>query len=94
MFSIIPKKETLGFWDWLWSIIDLTENYVASDIKGPDEAARFAWKGKSKITQQLLEDIINKNKPSVSKNIFVELRNIKEKLEGFSEQTSRPKIGF
>lgn len=95
MFQLYLKNRPWDFGIDYDRLADLTENYVASDIKGlSDEAARFAWKGKSKITQQLLEDIINKNKPSVSKNILLNYETLRKKLEGFSEQTSRPKIGF
>lgn len=76
------------------SLADRTENFVASDIKAlVDNAARKAWKEKSKITQPLMEEVIANSKPSVAKAVQVSFEQLRDKLEN-NLNNSRPNIGF
>ncbi len=74
----------------------LTENYVSSDIKYIcDQAARNAFKTKSRITIEILVQIIKSKTSSIS---LAELNNylaIKAKMQGQQLNTNeRPRIGF
>jgi transitional endoplasmic reticulum ATPase len=73
-----------------------TENYVSSDIKFLcDEASRKALKIKARISEEILLDVINNNKPSVSLNELNSYIAIRAKMEGLAESTNkRPRIGF
>lgn len=76
----------------------LTENYVSSDIKDSiiDEASRQALKAKSRITMQILEEVIKKTRPSVSLQELKKHEQIKAKMEGenIEQNNERPRIGF
>lgn len=75
-------------------LADLTEFYVASDIAYiVNEAARFALEQDCNITQEILEDVIKHNTPSVSKRTLEEFENIKQELEGVANE-NRPRVGF
>ena len=78
----------------------LTENFVSSDIKFiVDEASREALKIRSKITQQIIVDVINKNPPSISFSEIKKYELLKDQLD--TSKKSQPndvskerKIGF
>lgn len=75
-------------------LADLTEFYVASDIAFiVNEAARFALEQDCNITQEILENVIKQNTPSVSKRTLEEFENIKQELEGAANE-NRPRVGF
>lgn len=75
-------------------LADLTEFYVASDIAYiVNEAARVALEQDCNITQEILEDVIKHNTPSVSKRTLEEFDNIKQELEGVANE-NRPRVGF
>lgn len=73
-----------------------TENYVSSDIKFLcDEAARKALKQDARISNTILLEVINANRPSVKASELDSYDKIREQLEGFtSEGKSKGKIGF
>ena len=73
-----------------------TENYVSSDIKLIcDEAARSALKLKSRISQEILTDTINRIRPSVSLSELNSYKEINAKMEGKKiDNSDRPQIGF
>lgn len=75
-------------------LADLTEFYVASDIAYiVNEAARFALEQDCNITQEILEEVIKQNTPSVSKRTLEEFENIKQELEGAANE-NRTRVGF
>jgi transitional endoplasmic reticulum ATPase len=76
-----------------------TENYVSSDIKFiVDEASRQALKIRSRITMQILEDVITRNPPSVTLKEINKYVALKQRLENekrnITEKKERPRIGF
>lgn len=73
-----------------------TENYVSSDIKFLcDESSRNALKLDSRITMNILLQVINSNKPSVSLSDLNNYKKIKDKMEGLiPNNNDRPKVGF
>jgi transitional endoplasmic reticulum ATPase len=79
-------------------LAQLTGNYVSSDIKFLiDEASRKALKSKSRITQQILEEIISSTPPSVSATELAKYEQAKRELEGKrkgDKENPRPRIGF
>lgn len=93
MFKLILAKRPIEGEINYDSLAELTENFVSSDIRFLcDEAARTALRGKTKITQEIIEKIIQDNKPSVSLSEINNYLKIKEKFEG--GQNNRPTIGF
>ena len=75
-------------------LADLTEYYVASDIAYiVNEAALIASEQDCNITQEILEEVIKQNPPSVSKRTLEEFENIKQELEGAANE-NRPRVGF
>jgi transitional endoplasmic reticulum ATPase len=76
----------------------LTENYVSSDIKFLiDEASRQALKAKSRITMEVLQNVIKTNKPSVTLkeiNKYVALKQKWDNEKGGKDDSDRTKIGF
>lgn len=75
---------------------ELTENYVSSDIKFIcDEAARIALKNNSRITSNILLDIIKKKKPSITLSELRHYENIRKKMEGgVTDEGEKRRIGF
>jgi transitional endoplasmic reticulum ATPase len=74
----------------------LTENYVSSDIKYIcDQAARNAFKTKSRITKEIMILTIESKKSSISISELNNYLGIKAKMEGtHTNNNERPKIGF
>lgn len=74
----------------------ITENYVSADLKLiVDDASRMALKAKSKITQTILEEVINDTKPSLSQKELQKYERIKAEMNGEKiNDNKRPKIGF
>lgn len=80
----------------------LTDFYVSSDIKFlVDEASRKSVQlyraGKSdnsRLTMQLLEQIINSQKPTVSKEELIKYDTIRNKMENNIDKPVRNKIGY
>lgn len=76
-------------------LADMTDLYVASDIAYiVNEAARVALEQDCNITQKMLEEIIRKTPPSVSKNTLVEFERIKQELERSVNKQKPTRIGF
>jgi transitional endoplasmic reticulum ATPase len=99
MFKLHLKSRPLDFGIDYESLAKLTENYVSSDIEFLiNEAARNALKLRSKITQQILTEVIINNKPSVPVSEIRKYEAIKDKLEGNEkskpENNDRPSIGY
>jgi transitional endoplasmic reticulum ATPase len=75
----------------------LTANYVSSDIEFlVNEASRSALKEKSRITMQILEDVIKNTKPSVPLLELQKYEIIRAKMNGekIEPKNERPRIGF
>lgn len=71
----------------------LTENYIASDIAYVvNEAAARAAFDDVKISQEMLEEVIGENNPSLSLSVINDYKKMKEKMEGIVEP--RRRIGF
>ncbi len=71
----------------------MTENYVASDIAYiVNDAAIRAFEDDANITQALLEDVINENNPSISREVLDQYVRMRDKIEKCQEE--KPTIGF
>ncbi len=101
LFEIYLRNRPVDFGIDYDKLASLTENYVSADIKIliVDEASRQALKAKSRITMKILEDVIEKTKPSVTLQELKKHELIRAKMNG--ENTSinnktneRPIIGF
>ena len=74
-------------------LADKTEGYVSSDLTYiVNDAAARAFEDDVDITQELLEEVIKENPPSVSKDEVKRYEQLKKKMEG-KEPERRP-IGF
>lgn len=74
-------------------LAELTDRYVASDIAYiVNEAAAKAAFSDAKISQQMLEDAIISNAPSLSPGTIAQYEKMREKMEGLVEQ--RRRVGF
>ena len=72
-----------------------TERYVSSDIAYiVNSAAKIASKTDSDITQNILDDVIGKTKPSVSNDLIAKYEKMREILEEGVIIKSERKIGF
>ncbi|HRI00875.1 MAG TPA: AAA family ATPase [Saprospiraceae bacterium] len=98
MFEMYLKPRPIDFGIDYDKLAHLTENYVSSDIKDSivDIASREALKAKSRITMKILEDVINRTKPSVTLQELQKHQQIKAKMNGeiIEEKNDRPRIGF
>jgi len=71
----------------------MTENFVASDIAFVvNEAASRAAFDDIKISQEILEEVVRENRPSLSASVINEFKKMREKMEGIVEP--RRRIGF
>lgn len=77
-------------------LAEKTELFVSSDIKFIiDEASRIALKDNSKITQSIIEDVINSSNPSLSFDDLKYYKDLKNKLENKQvEPKEYRSIGF
>ena len=74
-------------------LASLTPNYIASDIAYVvNEAAARAAFSDTKISSDILEEVIAENKPSLTPSTINEYKKMKDKMEGLVEQ--RRRIGF
>jgi transitional endoplasmic reticulum ATPase len=97
MFEMYLKNRPLDFGMDYDHLSTLTANYVSSDIEFlVNEASRLALKEKSRITMQILENIIKNTKPSVPLHELQKYETVRAKMN--SEQTEqkneRSRIGF
>lgn len=96
MLRMSLKKRPYDFGIDYEHLAELTQNYVSADLKLiVDDASRKALISKSKITQQLLEDVISATKPSLSEQEMQKYERINAEMKGEKvESNKRPKIGF
>lgn len=95
MFKMFLDKRPLDSEINYDTLAEKTDNYVSIDISHlVNEAARYALKNKSKITQQILNETIASIKPSVNIHEIKKYDQIKAQLEGLWEDNQRPITGF
>lgn len=96
MFQLHLKSRPLDFGLDYDELARLTENYVSSDIEFlVNEAARNALIKRGKISQQVLREVIQKTKPSVSESEILKYGQLRKRLEGTEgDSQQRPGIGF
>lgn len=101
MFEMYLKTRPLDFGMDYEKLALATDNYVAADIELiVNDASRYALKSKSRISMQVLEDIIKKTKPSVSEAELKKYDDLNNKLLGIKKEdkknnnNDRPRIGF
>lgn len=96
MFKLYLEKRPYDFGIDYERLADMTANYVSADLKLiVDDASHKALVSKSKITQSILEEVINATKPSLSEKELQKYERIKAELNGEKIETNkRPKIGF
>lgn len=76
-------------------LADMTECYVASDISYiVNDAATRAFEDDIDISQQLLEEVIRENTPSVSADDIRFYQNIQKQLDTSVNRNERKRIGF
>jgi len=76
-------------------LADMTENFVASDIAYiVNDAATRAFEDDVDITQNLLEEVIKENSPSVSPQDLKSYEEMRKKMESSGKESERPRIGF
>jgi transitional endoplasmic reticulum ATPase len=97
MFELYLKKRPTEIGINYDTLAKATENFVSSDIKFiSDEAARKALKEKSRISEEIILEIIKGKKSSLSQEQLQEYLQIKARMEGETqpENNNRPRIGF
>lgn len=95
MFRMLLEKRPLDFGVDFDLLAEKTENYVSIDIEHlVNEASRKALRDKSKITQKILNYIIDGTKPSVKFSEIKRYEKIRAELEGIDQGQARPSIGF
>jgi transitional endoplasmic reticulum ATPase len=96
LFQLYLEKRPTDFSIDLTLLSKKTEFFVASDIKFViDEASRVALKGKARITQSILEQIIDNFIPSISKEILNYYESLHNKMENKEDISHlRRPIGF
>ncbi len=86
-----PSKNNIDY----AMLADKTENYVASDIAYiVNDAAVRAFEDDIEITQELLEEVIKENAPSISSKDLKFYEELKLKLENAQKAETRKPIGF
>lgn len=94
--SLNQRKKVLDFGIDYDSLSNLTENYVSSDIESiVNEATSIAMADDSRITMDLLEEVIKSFKP-FPKEELTKYQTIKAKMDGenIEQKNDRPRIGF
>lgn len=95
MFELYLKARPYDFGLDYEKLSNLTDGYVSSDIEMIiNDASRIALKAKSKITMAILEEVIARTKPSISKGELQKYESIKAKMESDGTKPSRPRVGF
>lgn len=86
-----PSEENIDF----AKLASLTPNYVASDIAYiVNDAATRAFEDNIEISQQLLEEVIRENNPSITEKDIKFYEGVKAELESSGKQKTRRPIGF
>lgn len=76
-------------------LASLSENYVASDIAYiVNDAATRAFEDDIEITQELLEEVIKENNPSISAKDLRFYENVKAEMESTDPNQGRRPVGF
>jgi transitional endoplasmic reticulum ATPase len=97
MFEMYLKNRPLDFGMDYDRLSTLTANYVSSDIEFlVNESSRLALKEKSRISMQILENIIKNTKPSVPLHELQKYEIVRAKMnsEESEQKNDRPRIGF
>jgi len=97
MFEMYLKNRPIDFGMNYEELSKLTDNYVSSDIEFlVNEASRFALKTKSRISMDILKNVIRNTKPSVPLHELKKYENIKAKMDGenLEKKNERPRIGY
>jgi transitional endoplasmic reticulum ATPase len=98
LFEMYLNSRPIDFGIDYNKLAQLTENFVSSDIKDLiiDEASRQALKAKSRITMDILENVIKNTRPSVPLHEIKKYELIKAKMDGenIEPKNDRPIIGF
>ena len=98
LFKVYLKKKPLDFGIDYEKLAKLTEHRVTAEIELiGSEAARMALQADSKVTMQILENAINKIRPTISLAELRKYEEIRKKIEGEDgddEPSGRPRIGF
>lgn len=97
MFEMYLKNRPLDFGIDYEYLSKITEHYVSADIEFlVNEASRLALKTKSRISMNILEQVIKNIKPSVPLQELKKYNVIKAKMDGeiIENKKERPKIGF
>jgi transitional endoplasmic reticulum ATPase len=97
MFEMYLKNRPLDFGIDYARLSDLTEHYVSADIELlVNEASRSALKTKSRISMDILEQVIKNTKPTVSLNELGKYEEMKAKMKGENnvQRGERTQIGF
>ena len=95
MFELYLKPRPYDFGLDYEKLAQLTENYVSADIEMiVNDASRIALRNKSKITMVILEEVISKTKPSLSKSELDKYIKIKTDIDGDIISKPRRRVGF
>ena len=97
MFEINLKDRYVDLGIDYDTLATLTENYVSADIKLiVDEAARKAWKSKSKISMEIICETIKNCKPTITADVLKKYETIRAEMENEQKQqeTKHNPIGF
>lgn len=96
MFELYLKSRPYDFGLDYDKLSDLTDKFVSADIEMiVNDASRIALRQKSRITMQILENVIQSTKPSLSKAELAKYLSIKSKMEGDEPISKpRPRVGF
>jgi len=97
MFKIYLKNRPVDLGINYDILSEKTNNYVSSDIKFiVDEASRIALHSNSRITQEIIENVIEQTRPSVSSKELSKYEKLKKQLEDSKQnnKTDRGSIGF
>lgn len=83
MFQLHLKSRPLDFGLDYNELARITKNYMSSDIEFlVNQASRNALVSRTKISQNVLIEVIENTKPSVSESEINKYENLREKLEG------------
>ncbi len=95
MFELYLKTRPYDFGLDYDKLAILTNEYVSADIEMiVNDASRVALRAKSKITMRILEEVISKTKPSLTKQELEKYESIRAKMEGEVIMTPRARVGF
>lgn len=95
MFELYLKSRPYDFGLDYDKLARLTDNYVSADIEMiVNDAAREALRNKCRITMSILENVIARTKPSLSKSELDKYLLIKAEMDGETHGAPRRRVGF